>query len=481
MKRFRRVIAIMAFVSGAGAVAPVVAAPPAHAFFGITHVTHVFDVPSTNDPRTFYQQMQIPIGQGAGCGHLPGILREGHYWTVTDTDTNNVYIHIEMTTHYKVPVATAMAAYKEIYGQAMPCNAANSYDNLGRTDFTGMGDDVLGIGSFTALRGVVCGAGSPKASSRFCQLANRSLYGQQVPAQVRIDTYRCQNLYYAVDPLPSGQIHDARAYGYAQWPDLNVFLEDDNTHGGTYHIHLNDIDQRLGVQPTELNGTTNTTKPLVPYGKVQTYFDSDLWVRFYDAVARGLKYDPVATPIAAYNAVDTAIANNKNVVFTDPVTNVTQSWNVKWYKNALYSALCQASPWVSAAVGDASRSDYAKPWTFGPAGNVSGGGVPANAPSTELVLGSCDVGFMNIYNKSADGVLSYLQDFVRHENNGVLPSELKLSGGGGAIPLIIQSAWLNQGSMVVRDPFAGCAAKLDLGIGRQNHGINLAKNFDGLL
>jgi hypothetical protein len=471
----------LAVVLAASFVAPVVTAAPAHAFFGITHVTNVFDIPDKNtDPSTYYKQMQIPIGQGSGCDHLPGILREGHYHTIADIGSGNVYIHIEMTTHYKVPVATAMAAYKEIYGQPMPCNQANLYDSLGRGDFTGMGDDVLGSGYFTALRGVVCGTGSPKASSRFCQLADRPLNGQQMPAQLLINTYRCVNKYYAVDPAPSYKIHDARAYGYAQWPNLDVFVGVDTSHG-THDIYLNDIDQRLGVQPTESDGTTNTTKPLVPYGKVQTYWDSDLWVRFYDAVARGLKYNPVTTPIAAYNAVDNAIANNRNVVFTDPLFNVTQSWNVQWYKNAIYNGICQASPWVSAAVGDVSRSDYAAPWTFGPNGYVNGGGVPATAPTTELVLGSCDVGFMNIYNKSADGVLSFLQDFVRHENSGVLPDELKLSNGGGAIPLIIASAWANQGSMVIRDPFNGCAPKLDLGIGRQNHGVNLAENFDGLL
>jgi hypothetical protein len=465
----------------AAALAPVTTAAPAHAFFGITHVTNVFDVPDKNTaPSTYYEQMQIPIGQGSGCDHLPGILREGHYRVIADIGSGNVYVHIELTTHYKVPVATAMAAYKEIYGKAMPCNLANSYDYLGRGDFTGMGDDVLGSGSFTALRSVLCGAGSPKASSRFCQLADRSLNGQQMPAQLLINTYHCVSKYYAVDPAPSYKIHDARAYGYAQWPNLDVYIGDDTSHG-THHVFLQDIDQRLGVQPTESDGTTNTTKPLVPYGKVQTYWDSDLWVRFYDAVARGLKYDPVATPIAAYNAVDNAIANNKNVVFTDPLFNTTQSWNVRWYKNAIYNGICQASPWVSAAVGDASRSDYAMPWTFGPNGYVNGGGVPAPAPNPELVLAGCDIGFMNVYNKSADGVLSFLQDFVRHENNGVLPDELKLANGGGTIPMIIQSAWSNEGSMVIRDPFAGCAAKLDLGTGRQNHGVNLAENFSGLL
>jgi hypothetical protein len=457
-------------------------APPAHAFFDITHVTHVYDVPSSKASTSFWNQMKIRIDVPVGCDHLPGVLREGHYWTTTNITGGTVGIHVQFTTHYKVPVATAMAAYKELHGTAMPCNTANSFDSYGLSSAYSMGDDAAGTGDLAALRDVVCATGSPQASSRFCQLAMRQiLSGLTVPSQIRIGTNTCKNLFIATDP--SGNVlGDVRAYGYAAWNNLGVFVTKESHDGLTFKVYLNDIDQRLGVQPTESDATTNTTKPLVPYGKVQTYWDSDLWVRFYDAVARGLGYNPVAAPVPAYNAVDNAIANNKSVVFTDPIYNARTSWNVRSYRKALFGGICAQSPWVSAALGDTSRSDYAQPYTQDPAtGKILSGGIPATAPNPELVVGSCDIGFRYVFRASADGVLSYLQDFVRHENNGVLPDELKEANGGWTIPMIIHSAWHNTRYMAVTDPFNGCAVKLNLGTGRLNHGLNLAKNFNGLL
>ena len=76
--------------------------------------------------------------------------------------------------------------------------------------------------------------------------------------------------------------------------------------------------------------------------------------------------------------------------------------------------------------------------------------------------------------------MSYLQDFVRHENNGVVPSQLQ-GYSGLVVPMIIASAWSNTGPMVVRDPLHGCAAQLNLGTGRWWHGYNLVSNVKGLL
>jgi hypothetical protein len=484
-RRRRPRVAAIALVLGASALAPVVGPiAPAHASFDITHVTNVFDVPSRYDTTNAqrWNEMKVRIGKPADCDHLPGILREGRYWTTTNIIGGTVGVHVPLTTHYKSPVATAMAAYKEIYGADMPCNTANGFDNYGVNNGFPMGDGAGDAGDLAALRDVVCAAGSPRAGSRFCQVAMRNiLYNQTVPAQLDMQTNTCRNMFIARDAT-GAVLSDVRAYGYAAWNNLGVYLQSVSRDGLTFRVYLNDIDQRLGVEPTESDGTTNTTKPLVPYGKVQTYWDSDLWVRFYDAVSSGLGYNPVWTPVAAYNAVDTAISNNKTVVFTDPVFNAKAAWNVRSYRNAIFRGVCSASPWVSAALRDSSRSDYAVPFTQNATtGAILSGGIPATAPSMELVLGTCDVGFRLVFASSADGVLTFLQDFVRHENNGVLPSELTLAGGGWTIPMIIHSAWHNTGFMSVNDPFNSCAPRLTLGTGRWNHGVNLAKNFSGLL
>jgi hypothetical protein len=293
-----------------------VAANTATAHADITHVTHVYDVPSTNDPAPFGQQMEVKLNIPAGCDHMPGIRREGHYWTLADISTGEVGIHIELTTHYNVAAATAMAAYNEIYHTPMPCPTADWFESVGTYAADGAGD-------LTALRDVVCGTGSPDATSRFCQLATRPWYGQTMPSQVRMGMQQCRAYFIATDPL-GNTLADVRAYDFAMWSNLHVFVQQKSG----FNVYINDINQRLGVAPTEANGTTDLTKPLVPYGKVQTYFASNLWVRFYDAAARALGKDPVATPVAAYNAVDTAIANNRSAYFTDVVWGIPGTYNL---------------------------------------------------------------------------------------------------------------------------------------------------------
>jgi hypothetical protein len=251
-----------------------------------------------------------------------------------------------------------------------------------------------------------------------------------------------------------------------------------------FDVHVNAINQRLGVGPSETDGTTDLTKPIKYYGKVQTYTISQRWVDFYDQVARALGKDPVASPVAAYNAVDTAASNGKSATFKD-VFGVSGTRKISQYKQDLRKFTCTAAQWVGQALGDTSPADCAVPYTQNASGAITGGGIPATAPNYEVVAGSCDTGLAAKRVNSAVAVTSYLQDFVRHENRGVLPDELKGFNGLG-ISWTIQAAWQKTGPLTINAPGTDsngqptCTPSLQLGTGRQNHGYNLAKGIKGL-
>lgn len=455
--RFVARLVVMTTATAALAVGTIGHVQSAHA--SIDHTTHVFDVPSSNDPRPFVTQMQVP--GGPNCDHLPGILREGHFFAVTKAiGGSRSALHLEMTTHYRPEVAAAAANWAAAHPGTTPtCDQLNAND---------------GKQPYNVVRHTLCDTGSAVANSRYCQLATRDWNGLTTPAQINFDADSCQNLYLVTDA--AGTTHDARDYGFAEWDNLRVMITD--THGK--HVVFDDLNLREGVRPTESDGTTDLTKPIATYGKVQTYGQMALWVNFYDNVARAKGQDPVAHPVAAYNAVDAAVDANQQLTFVNPQGPGTVTAKVGAYKKALRRQICTNSPWVASVLGDASRGDYAQPWVLDAGGHVVSGGVPSNAPSFEFVIGSCDVGFRWMRANSAKAVQSYLQDFVRHENNGQVPDELK-GIQGQSIPMIIHSAWSNTGQMSVNDPTKGCAPQLNLGVGRFNHGLNLVRNIQNVL
>ena len=463
MKRVRRRtglrVRVMSAMAALAAIAIVAPAPTnAHAAI-VTHTTHVFDVPSYNDPRPFNQQMQVP--GGAGCDHIPGVLREGHFFAVTEIDGSRSALHLEMTTHYLPQVAHAAANW----ATAHPILSTPSCDTLNAFE---------GKGPFDATRTVLCAAGSAVAGSRYCQLATRDWIGQQTPPQINVSMDKCQNYYVGHDA--AGHALDTRDSGFAEWDNLGVYMQ---TQSGK-HVYFDDLNWRSGVKPTEADGTTDLTKPRQVYGKVQTFSTMSTWIAFYDNVARAKHLDPVLHPVAAYAAVDAAVDANQHLTFANPDGPGVVTANLQPYKARLRKTICARAPWVAQALGDASRSDYAQPFVIDANGNVIGGGIPADAPSMELVVGTCDAGFRATRANSSKAALSYLQDFVRHENNGVVPDQLK-GFSGVVIPMVIASAWGNTGSMVVRDPLHGCAVQLDLGTGRTTHGYRLVANIKGLL
>jgi hypothetical protein len=456
-RRFVTRLVVTTSVAASLAIGTVGLTPNAHA--SIDHTTHVFDVPSSNDPRPFVKQMQVP--GGPTCDHIPGILREGHFFAVTQAiGGSRSSLHLEMTTHYRPEVAAAAANWSVAHPGTTPtCDQLNANE---------------GKQPFNVVRHTLCDAGSAAAGSRYCQLATRDWNGLTTPPQINFDAESCQNLYDVTDA--AGNTHDARDYGFAEWDNMRVFQTD--THGK--HVVFDDLNLRMGVRPTEADGTTDLTKPIATYGKVQTYSQMSLWLKFYDNVARAKGQDPVAHPNNAYNLVDAAVSSDQQLTFANPQGAGTVTAKVGAYKKSLRRQICTNSPWVGNALGDASRADYAQPWVLDASGKVVSGGVPANATSFEFMVGTCDVGFRFMRANSAKAVQSYLQDFVRHENNGQLPDELK-GVHGQTIPMIVASAWSNTGTMSVNDPTQGCAPQLNLGVGRWNHGVNLVKNLGDIL
>ncbi len=486
LKRAGQLLALSGIVSTTLLVGAGTTIPAAHA--DVKHVTHVFDIPSNNDPRPNRIQMQVPMNGGPGCDHVPGLVREGHFYSNSYVFGENADLHIELETHYVPAVATAAATYKELAGQQIPCNLANSFDQTAVTDAAKNGvvyDDVSGPGDFDALRTIACSPWSSKVSSRFCQLALRPLQtpALQMPSQINLHLDRCANQFVAYDK-GGNVLGDSRDVGFAEWDNLQAYVMKDKSHFLPFDVYVNSINQRLGVGPSESDGTTDLTKPIEYYGKVQTWSSSEWWVDFYDQVARALGKDPVANPIAAYNAVDTAASNGKSATFKD-VFGVSATRKIAQYEQDLRKFTCLAAPWVGQALGDSSPADYATPYTQNASGAITGGGIPASAPTFELVVGSCDTGLTAKRVNSSAAVVSYLQDFIRHENGGVVPDELQGFNGIG-IPWTIQSAWQKTGPLTIYAPGTSstgqptCTASLALGNGRQNHGYNLATNIKGL-
>jgi hypothetical protein len=196
--------------------------PAAHA--DVKHVTHVFDIPSNNDPRPNRIQMQIPMNGGSGCDHVPGMVREGHFYSNSYIFGENADLHIELESHYVPAVAAAAATYKDITGQQIPCSLANSFDQTAVTDAAKAGvayDDVSAPGQFDALRVMACNPWSPKVSTRFCQLALRPLANPplQMPQQINLNLDQCANQFVAYDN--SGNLlGDSRDVGFAEWDNL---------------------------------------------------------------------------------------------------------------------------------------------------------------------------------------------------------------------------------------------------------------------
>ncbi len=421
--RGRALLVVMIIIGSVGFVAA-----PAHAASKVHEQVLLDFPPGTN----------IPDNSGEpGCTHASGITVSGKIWVDTYVNYNLLGVEVDrwnkmrwyLSTSYRKATATAAVAYADLYGRSGSCAELNQFDGRGDT---------------ATLRAIVCGSHLVTfRANRWCQLQARADVGAKVPAQTDLNVEACRQ--------PRWNYGQAGPFGYASWHNMNLFIEkrdlQEHFKVGWFpgHININtyfdDFDMLMGVDPWV------TGKP-TGYGKVQTAQVSEWVALWYDAIAHAIGQDPNAAPVSAWNAVDTAVANNRLV----PGVGRLRAAHDK-----LQQAICDVSPWLQDALDD--------------------------SPGGEVIVGPCDAGFEYSRKESAAGVRYMIQWFVASQNNGVVPEPLK-GGQGLVIPMIIRSAYKNQGAMAVRDPLSkptGCAVKLDLGTGRNTHFVKLFGNLANVL
>jgi hypothetical protein len=221
------------------------------------------------------------------------------------------------------------------------------------------------------------------------------------------------------------------------------------------------------------NNPTGGEKRWIGYGKAQTSWASELWVRFFDAVARAKGVNPVNEPIRAHDSV-AATAINNNVKLTinlypdDPARSNPMTVKVGDYRRDLFQLICSWSPWLADLVGDGSSA---------PAPTVVT--VPGHAP--------CHIGFRpwRPVSSRANG-LSF-RDFVARNS----PENVKdLKGVEAQQAQVLQEAFMNRDTenpMQIKSPFhvdgsgkavIECRVERDLGVSRgstANGGVDITK------
>jgi hypothetical protein len=243
--------------------------------------------------------------------------------------------------------------------------------------------------------------------------------------------------------------------------------------------YAEDMDLLSGVQNVDMsklqpyNNPTGGEKRWTGYGKAQTAWASDLWVRFFDAVARAKGVNPVTDPVRAHDSV-AAGAINSNVKLkidlypNDPAKSNPITVKVGDYRRDLFQFICSYSPWLADLVGDGSSA---------PAPTVIT--VPGHAP--------CNLGFRpwRPVSSKANG-LSF-RDFVARNS----PENVKdLKGVEMQQAQVLQEAFMNrdtQNPMQIKSPFhlddkgnavIECRVERDLGVSRgstPNGGVDITK------
>jgi hypothetical protein len=238
--------------------------------------------------------------------------------------------------------------------------------------------------------------------------------------------------------------------------------------------YAEDFDMLSGVSnfdPSTFQPSDNSGRWL-GYGQVQTASASELWVRFFDAVARAKGVDPIANPIKAHDTTaPSAIANNAlltiNLWPDVPAKSQWMTVRVGDYRQSLFQVICAWSPKVKDVLGDTNGARLVIQ------------AIPGVMPAP------CDLGFSAYAPQSAAGNgLSFLE-FTRVFS----PDNAKeLSGHELQFAQIMQEMFNNRDTvnpMLIQSPFdtdangntiIRCHVEENLGVSRGTH-----YNSDGSL
>jgi hypothetical protein len=398
------------------------------------------------------------------CTHVPGIVREGKVWVDTYvSDSLGRYNGLKwfFNAKYREGVAVAKESYRYQYGRQASCAFLNTFD---------------GKNEVQALRAMTCQnfyANQSVRPNRWCQLANRIDQGLQVPNTVNLKTEQCR------EPRWNGGKWGPM--GWAAWHNQHVKLDTTDILKevgldwvpGHFNIdtYAEDFDMLSGVQnvnPDTLQPWDNPTggeKRWIGYGKAQTAPSSELWVRFFDAVARAKGVNPILYPIKAHETTaPNAIANNAlltiNLYPDIPAQSKWITVRVGDYRRDLFQLICAFSPWLADTLGDGPTGQGPPPLLV----------VPMPAPQSP-----CQIGFRlwRPVSSQANGwsFLSFTRIFS--------PDDAKeLKGHETQLAQILQEAFFNHdrvNRLIIRSPFdtdangnviLNCHIEQDLGVSR---------------
>ncbi len=296
---------------------------------------------------------------------LPGIVRNAKVWVSTYVSDNlGRYNGMKFSfwTTYRRGVAAAKESFRYQFGREAPCAFLNSFN---------------GVGEVNALRRVACENPNAVASvkpNRWCEIESRLDSGRAVPRTVDLNTENCR--------APRWNNGHWGPLGWASWHNQHVKLQTTDVWEelgvdwipGHFNIdtYAEDFEMLSGVanmDPESLQPADDGNR-FIGYGKVQTAWASELWVRFYDAVARARGVDPIADPVRAHDRVAAnAIANNATLtinLYPELSTSQPTTVRVGDYKRNLFQYICAGSPWVKDTLGDTHGPRFVIPTDEGP-------------------------------------------------------------------------------------------------------------------
>lgn len=327
------------------------------------------------------------------CTRIPGIRRFAKVWVDT-------YVSLSLgrynglkwffNTTYRKALGAIKESYKLQYGKEPTCawlNAMDTFDNSQEPQ---------------ALRLMACQnpyRNPAVTPTRWCQIMSRIDSKQAVPSTVDLKTEQCRE--------PQWNNGSWGPMGWASWHNQHVKLDTTDILQqlglgwvpGHFNIdtYAEDLDQLAGVS----NVNFSTLQPndnagrWIGYGKVQTAPASELWVRFFDAVARAKGVNPVTSPVYAHDTVaKNAIANNALLTINlYPDIAAKSKWitvRVGDYRRDLFKVVCAFSPWLQDTLGDTNGPRIVIP-------------TPVNAAAPN---GQCDAGF-TMYRPASSGANGY--------------------------------------------------------------------------
>ncbi|MGQ0823719.1 MAG: hypothetical protein ACT4OX_01595 [Actinomycetota bacterium] len=413
------------------------------------------DKVSEQDVINVLPDTPIPTGNPS-CPRVPGVVKEGKVWSTFYGDVDGsryITLRFSLFTRYKVAVATAALAFPELFGRPANCQELYGFEGKGT---------VGALYEAACLNPWVIAGRRP---NRWCALAALPT----APPSLDVEMEACRT-----PRFNHGYWGPA---GYAEWHNLRdsrgnrVKLDkiDLLEEGGfdwvpgtvNANVYLDDFEMGFGMSPLD----PSINDRYVGFGKVQTPFISEVAVAIYDDWARRLGINPEKKPLKAHRRVQTAINNGQNI---RGVGNAAAAWK------DIRQAFCDASKWVMQALGD---------------GNIDNNGdrEPDRLAFPQPDGSVCDAGFALYQPQSALGVGQMFEQFVAKGNDGRVPQELKTRSA--FLPMIIREAYRNEGLMKLRDPFSAheqppgetCPVELNLGIGRNRHFVQLARNLEAIL